>query len=74
MRDERLTVHLIANAYWEPLDFELSRIGRPDSSWRRWIDTGLASPQDIVQWEAAPPVNGAIRAEPRSVIVLFAQL
>jgi hypothetical protein len=28
MRDERLIVHLIANAYWEALDFELPQIGR----------------------------------------------
>ena len=75
MRDEGLTVHLIANAYWEALDFELPRIGRSGISWRRWINTGLASPQDIVHWEAAPPdLSSAIRAEPWSVIVLFAEL
>jgi glycogen operon protein len=75
MRDERLIVHLIANAYWEALDFELPQIGRPGMSWRRWINTGLASPQDIVHREAALPVpSSAIRAEPRSVIVLFAEL
>jgi hypothetical protein len=39
------------------------------------INTGLASPQDIVHWEAAPPaLSSAIRAEPWSVIVLFAEL
>src|SRR5712691_5385545 len=43
MREERLLFHLIANAYWEPLDFAL-----PDGSWRRWIDTARDSPQDIV--------------------------
>ncbi|MGE5818522.1 MAG: glycogen debranching protein GlgX [Deltaproteobacteria bacterium] len=73
--DERVTVHLIANAYWEALDFELPQIGRPGISWRRWINTALDSPQDIVHWEAALPVpSSAVRAEPRSVIVLFAEL
>jgi glycogen operon protein len=73
--DEGVTVHLIANAYWEALDFELPQIGRPGISWRRWINTALDSPQDIVHWEAALPVHSsAVRAEPRSVIVLFAEL
>jgi glycogen operon protein len=73
--DEGVTVHLIANAHWEALDFELPQMGGRGISWRRWINTGLASPQDIVHVEAAPPVNGTvIRAEPRSVIVLFAEL
>jgi len=72
--DERLSLHLIANAYWEALDFELPEMDRR-FSWRRWINTGLDSPQDIVHWEAAPLVNGiVIRAEPRSVIILFAEL
>jgi glycogen operon protein len=75
MPDERVTVHLIANAYWEALDFELPEIGRPGISWRRWINTGLALPQDIVHWETALPVSSsAVRAEPRSVIVFFAEL
>ena len=74
--DEKLTLHLIANAYWEALDFELPQTNGGDiASWRRWINTGLASPQDIVHWEAAPRVNAtALRAEARSVIVLFAEL
>jgi glycogen operon protein len=75
MPDERVTVHLIANAYWEALNFELPQIGRPGVSWRRWINTALDSPQDIVHWEAARPAPlSAVRAEPRSVIVLFAEV
>ena len=75
MPDERLTVHLIVNAYWEALDFELPQIGRPGISWRRWINTALDSPQDIVHWEAALPApSSAVRAEPRSVIVFFAEV
>jgi glycogen operon protein len=75
MRDEGVTLHLIANAYWEALDFELPQIGRPGTPWRLWINTGLDSPQDIVHWEAAPQVpSSTMRAEPRSVIVFFAEL
>jgi isoamylase len=44
-------------------------------SWRRWIDTGLDSPQDIVQWQRAPAIPGySYRAAPRSVVVLLANL
>ncbi len=70
---ERVFFHVILNAYWEPLEFELSPVadgGR--HPWRRWIDTFLDSPHDIVDWERAPSVPGhSYRAEPRSVVVLF---
>ena len=74
MPDERIILQLFANAYWEALDFELPQIGRPGISWRRWINTAFDSPQDIVYWDAALPVSSsAVRAEPHSVIVLFAE-
>jgi hypothetical protein len=38
-----------------------------------WIDTSLDSPQDIVQWGEAPPIpEGSYRAQPRSVVVPYA--
>jgi len=72
---EKLLFHVILNAYWEPLDFELPQAGdQSQDSWRRWIDTSLDSPQDIVEWQSAPPVPGrTYRAGPRSVVVLFAR-
>ncbi len=72
---EKLLFHVILNAYWEPLDFELPQTGdRSPESWRRWIDTSLDSPDDIVEWQSAPPVpGGTYRAGPRSVVVLFAR-
>jgi isoamylase len=71
---ERLHAHLILNAYWEPLDFELPRMhGAGEDPWRRWIDTALDSPHDILPRETAEPVAGYVyRAEPHSVIVLLA--
>jgi len=69
LRKEEVLVHLIFNAYWEPLEFELP----PASAWRRWIDTALPSPQDISEWDNAPTVEGrTYRAEPRSVVALYA--
>jgi len=73
---ESALYHVILNAYWVPLEFELPSLGRgPDDSWRRWIDTSLDSPHDIVDWQCATMVPGHIyRAEPRSVVVLFADI
>jgi glycogen operon protein len=70
---EGLVLHLILNAYWEPLEFELPQAGEGRKApWHRWIDTALESPHDIVHWKTAPPVPGSTyRAEPRSVVVLF---
>jgi isoamylase len=69
---EGMLAYLILNAYWEALDFELPPSG--GRAWRRWIDTSLDSPLDIVGWQAASPVDGEIyRAGPRSVVVLYAR-
>jgi glycogen operon protein len=73
IRREKLLLHLILNAFWEPLDFELPQPGNVDGgTWRRWIDTTLDSPDDIVPWQTAPPVpSPRYQAGPRSVVVLF---
>src|SRR5262249_39146835 len=56
LRQEGMLFHYILNAYWEPLDFELP----PEPPrWRRWIDTSLDSPDDIIPWESAPPAPGS---------------
>ena len=53
----RLVLHLILNAYWKPLDFELPPLDEGYGPfWRRWIDTSLDSPHDIVEWQTAPEV------------------
>ena len=49
---EGLVLHWILNAYWEPLNFELPKPEDGErASWRRWIDTSLDSPHDIVPWQ-----------------------
>jgi isoamylase len=74
--NKQLLFYVILNAYWGPLEFELPRAGDDDgNTWRRWIDTTLDPPLDIVEWETAPSVLGRVyRAGPRSVVVLFARL
>jgi isoamylase len=73
---EGAVCHLMFNAYWEPLDFELPPVsGAGADPWRRWIDTSLESPNDIAEWQTAPPVPGyTYRAGPRSVVVVWASL
>jgi glycogen operon protein len=75
LQEEGLAVYLILNAYWEPLAFELPAVGKGGAgSWRRWIDTSLEAPQDIVPWQEAPSLSGHVyRAGARSVVVLFAE-
>jgi glycogen operon protein len=75
MQREGVELHLITNAFWEPLDFELP--GLPDREpWRRWIDTSLDAPGDIVPWTMASAVggSGSYRVGPRSVVVLWRRL
>jgi glycogen operon protein len=74
IRREQLQMYFILNAYWEPLDFELPAVDPEGSNpWRRWIDTALDAPHDIVPWQTAPAVPGCTYGtEARSVVVLFA--
>jgi len=71
-----LRVYLILNAYWEALEFELPPTGDGGaSSWRRWIDTSLDSPHDIVPWQAASSLSdGTYQTAARSVVVLYQEL
>ena len=65
-------LHLIMNAYREALEFQLpaAEAGAP---WRRWIDTSLDSPNDIVPWQDAPAcLDRSYSAAAHSVVVLWA--
>jgi glycogen operon protein len=64
-------LYLILNAYWEPLEFELPPTTDGRDAWRRWIDTALEPPEDIVEWQSAPAVRDrTYRTGPRSVVAL----
>ena len=74
LRKEGLQVYFAFNSYWEPLSFELPPLAG-GKSWRRWIDSSLESPEDIVPWGEAPGVYDPMyRAGPRSVVVLWSAL
>jgi glycogen operon protein len=76
LKKDKQLFHVILNAYWEPLEFELQPVSEEGGGlWRRWIDTALDSPHDIVAWQNALPFTGqTYPAGPRSVAVLYAPL
>jgi len=73
LQQHGLCVYLIFNAFREALEFELPPAADDGGfPWRRWIDTALKSPQDIVPWQTAPRLEGrSYRAQAHSVVVLF---
>jgi glycogen operon protein len=74
-RNEKVLLYVILNAYWQPLDFELPPPGDDRNPWCRWIDTALDSPDDITDWQLAPPVPAcSYRVQPRSVVALWARM
>ena len=76
LKREGQLIYLIFNAYWEPLEFELPRPEKGEGGcWKRWIDTSLQMPHDIVPWQEALPISGhSYQAGPRSVVVLWTNL
>ncbi len=72
----RFLIHLMFNAYWEPLGFELPPTReRAASGWHRWIDTSLDSPDDLCEWPRSPILKDLnYTVQPRSVVVLFVPL
>jgi glycogen operon protein len=76
IKKDNLMSYFAFNSYWEPLEFELPFIeDRGIDPWRRWIDTSLDSPVDIVDWQIAGAVQGPkYLVAPRSVAVFFRRL
>ena len=67
-----LRFYLALNSYHEPLEFELPP--PTNGGWRRWIDTGLDSADDITAWNEATAWSGAkYRVAERSVVMLLAE-
>jgi len=67
----RTSLHYMINAYASPLDFEL-----PPAScnWRKWIDTGLPSPDDVCPWSKASEIQGSsYHVGAHSIVILVAK-
>jgi len=68
--DEHL--HVMLNAYWEPLTFELPPL-LENVHWRRIIDTALPSPDDFCLPNAAPVIEDYYyRVTEHSIVVVQA--
>ncbi len=75
LKREGVLAHIIFNAYWEPLEFELPIFKDGKVNWCRWIDTALDPPHEICEWNRVVPVlGGTYRAGARSVVVLIANI
>jgi isoamylase len=73
----RFTFHVMINAYWDKLKFEIPAARDLfGNDWRRWIDTSLATPDDICNsWDAATVIREPVYTiEPRSVAVLLTRI
>jgi isoamylase len=74
LKNERMALHAIMNAWRGPLEFELPATNG-NGGWHRWIDTALDSPDDIAKWQGWEPVTGkSYMAAAHSVVVLCAKL
>lgn len=64
-------IHVMLNAYWDALVFDLPRLEAPQR-WYRIVDTALAAPNDFCYPEAAPLVDSYLYpVSPRSSVVLL---
>lgn len=69
-------LHVMMNAYWEPLTFDLPPLETSKGEgWKRWVDTSLGSPEDFSELHRPPAVRGlTYRLAPRSIVILYASL
>ena len=66
-------LHIILNAFWEPLTFALPPLPS-GQQFHRVVDTALPSPADYCEPQSAPPVLArSYTAQARSAIILLAR-
>jgi glycogen operon protein len=70
----RFVLHLMINAYWEPLEFEIPPVPEQFvNRWYRWIDTYLESPDDICTLNETPLIkDSTYLVQPRSIVSVIA--
>jgi glycogen operon protein len=72
----RQWLHMMFNAYWEALTFELPPLpGHGATHWQRVIDTYLDGPDDFCKPPTGPFVDGhEYQVQPRSIVLLMAEI
>ena len=75
VRSRSLSFHLMLNAYWKPLKFQLPALDSArNGRWQRIIDTHLESPDDFNEITQAPVVGAeSYTLQPHSIVVLAAE-
>src|SRR3984893_9411679 len=72
---DRVALHFMINAYWEPLAFAIPQLDENHAQWRGCVDTSRLSPADICVWSESETVQGKTTiVQPRSIVVLVAKL
>ncbi|MBM3302874.1 MAG: glycogen debranching enzyme, partial [Deltaproteobacteria bacterium] len=73
--ENRFIIHLMINAYWGNLEFEIPRVSElAGNDWRRLIDTSREAPDDIRPWDEAGVVREAVYpVQERSLVMLLTQ-
>ena len=68
-------LHVIFNAYWEPLEFEMPALDPSLDGWRRIVDTGQDPPDDLASTftEACVVATPTYRSEARSITIFAAR-
>ena len=72
----RFLIHVMLNAYWEPLEFEVPQVeDTEESGWRCCLDTAAPSPADASQWRHARrhPARTCV-VQPRSLVLLASRV
>jgi isoamylase len=69
--DDAGDLHLIFNAHWEALTFQLPQ--RPGQRWARILDTARPAPGDIGLDSGLPAESSPVVVAPRSTVVLLAR-
>ncbi len=66
-------MHFVANAYWEPLEFQLPEIR--EREWFRLVDTAQTSPADIAEEGQEFPLlsQDSYPVQGRSVAIFIAK-
>ncbi|HEU5075690.1 MAG TPA: glycogen debranching protein GlgX [Polyangiaceae bacterium] len=70
----RFLFHVMLNAYWQKLTFELPPADAEGGGpWRRCIDTALPAPDDICRWDRGVPLTKASYEVEAHSLVLIAR-
>ena len=69
--DDQVMLHIMFNAYWEKLEFQIPTFNDSYEPWHRCIDTSLDAPNDILTWEESPLIEAeSYPVEARSIVIL----